>query len=63
MLNREVLEAQLAELELEFDMSEFGFDIDETSEVEQTDAPDGFKEYGEDMDTKHVCPRCGYEWN
>lgn len=25
--------------------------------------PDGFPEYGEDIDTQYQCPRCGYEWS
>lgn len=58
------LEAELAELEMNFDMSEFGFD-DPSSDTsdDSYESPESFKEYGEDMETKHVCPRCGYEWN
>ena len=58
------LEAELAELEMDFDMSEFGFDdpASDTSD-DSYESPESFKEYGEDMETKHVCPRCGYEWN
>lgn len=58
------LEAELAELEMDFDMSEFGFD-DPSSDTsdDSYETPESFKEYGEDMETKHVCPRCGYEWN
>lgn len=58
------LEAELAELEMDFDMSEFGFD-DPSSDTsdDSYESPESFKEYGEDMETKHVCPRCGYEWN
>jgi ParB-like chromosome segregation protein Spo0J len=25
--------------------------------------PSEFREYGEDIETKHECPRCGYEWS
>lgn len=58
------LEAELAELELsDIDMSDFGFNALETSEDEDDEPPAGFKEYGEEMQTKHTCPRCGYEWN
>ena len=58
------LEAELAELEMDFDMSEFGFDSVNTDEPDKSyESPESFKEYGEDMETKHVCPRCGYEWN
>lgn len=26
-------------------------------------APESFPSYGEDVETKHECPRCGYEWS
>jgi len=26
-------------------------------------APDDFAEYGEDIDTEHQCPKCGYRWS
>ena len=29
---------------------------------EPVQAPEGFKEYGEDIATNCTCPRCGYEW-
>lgn len=58
------LEAELAELEMDFDMSEFGFDEPSSDSSDDSyESPESFKEYGEDMETKHVCPRCGYEWN
>ena len=25
--------------------------------------PDDFKEYDEDIETEHVCPKCGYRWS
>ena len=25
--------------------------------------PEDFTEYGDDIDTEHVCPKCGYEWS
>lgn len=30
---------------------------------EEPIAPDGFKEYGEDIPTEHTCPKCGYKWS
>lgn len=56
------LEEELAELELDFDMSEFGFDQSSDLGVSY-ESPASFKEYDEDIKTKHICPRCGYEWN
>jgi hypothetical protein len=26
-------------------------------------SPDDFKEYDEDIDTEHCCPKCGYKWS
>lgn len=57
-----LLEEELAELSIaDFDMTQFGFDDPESFEAEE--APESFKEYGEDTKTKNKCPRCGYEWN
>lgn len=58
-------------LEMELDaitdinMQEFGFDKIEINfdDYTETDSPEAFKEYGETIETKHKCPRCGYEWN
>ena len=43
----------------EIDMSEFGFSLNIGDDEE---APDGFKEFDENIETKHKCPRCGYEY-
>jgi ParB-like chromosome segregation protein Spo0J len=56
------LEEELAALDIAgFDMEQFGFTDPEQFYPEES--PDGFKEYGEGTETKHKCPRCGYEWN
>ena len=66
------LEEELNELKAEFDMADFGFDLGDegpsgneysADEAPADEAPESFKEYDEDMPTKHVCPKCGYEWN
>ena len=44
----------------DIDMTGFGFEIEDHY---TEDAPEAFKEYGEETETKHTCPRCGYEWN
>lgn len=60
----ELLEQELAELEeLEFDMEDFGFDAIDNEYSGEVEAPASFKEFSEDTETKHICPRCGYEWN
>lgn len=55
----EKLDLELAEIDL--DMSQFGFGDDE--EFEPKEAPEDFKEFGEDIPTKYKCPKCGYEWS
>lgn len=60
-----LLDRELAELdELDFDLSEFGFDIG--SEAEGTPVV-GAKEYSQEdfSDEKfaHECPRCGFKFN
>ena len=43
------------------DMSDFGFEkIENLFSTE--DVPEEFKEYGENIETKNKCPKCGYEW-
>lgn len=27
------------------------------------ESPEDFKEYGEDIETEHCCPKCGYKWS
>lgn len=57
-----LLEQELAELAIDdIDMTQFGFDDPESFPSET--APEEFKEFSEETQTKHKCPRCGYEWN
>ena len=56
------LEEELAALDIAgIDMQDFGFP-DQDSFI-SPEPPDAFKEYGEETETAHKCPRCGYEWN
>ena len=71
-LSKEIEE--LTNLDFDLNLSDLGFgefelealkgitDDDDSDDV-GAEAPDGFKEYGETVPTKHICPRCGYEWN
>jgi hypothetical protein len=34
-----------------------------TADVPEAAPPDDFKEYDEDIETEHVCPKCGYKWS
>jgi ParB-like chromosome segregation protein Spo0J len=53
----------------DFDLELTGFDADEVEKLmtqyhqEQAEAPLEFDEFDEDIDTKHTCPKCGYEWS
>lgn len=63
-----LLASELQDLRLgEFDMASMGFTLKEYDELIGTSAqvapPAGFNEYGEDIETEHLCPRCGYEWS
>lgn len=59
------LEEELAALSIDgIDMTEFGFpDLEQIGEANPDEAPEGFKEFSEETETKNRCPRCGYEWN
>ena len=56
------LEEELADLDIAgFDMMDFGFS--DTADFSSSSAPENFKEFSEETETKNRCPRCGYEWN
>ena len=56
------LEEEIAALEISgFDMTDFGFT--DTADFGHSEAPEDFKEFSEETQTKNKCPRCGYEWN
>ncbi len=64
------LNALLTELtEIDIPLLDAGFDEDSLSElIKSTDSgivipPEDFKEYGDDIETKYCCPKCGYEWS
>lgn len=53
------LEMELAGIE-DVDMTSFGFT---TIHDAENKAPEEFREFSDEMQTKHKCPKCGYEWN
>ena len=66
------LEEELRELSrIDIDMSVFDFDLSFDKEVDESDeetdqqeeSPEEFEEYDEEIETKHQCPKCGYEWS
>lgn len=69
--DRAILKDILQELDTgSFDMLQTGFDLESieslmtaTSFYDDTLPPENFKEVGEDIDTAHECPKCGYKWS
>jgi ParB-like chromosome segregation protein Spo0J len=64
------LAALLDELQqADFDIAAMGFDDAEYSALldglttQEVDAPEGFGEYDENIETDYCCPKCGYEWS
>lgn len=53
-----LLEIELDDIEL--NMADFGFSVLDFDEAEA--APEEFKEFDEDIETEHKCPKCGWEW-
>lgn len=66
----ELLSLEMSELfDDGFDIKLIGFTPDETAKMFGIDlapgaeAPEDFGEYGEDIETEHCCPKCGYKWS
>ena len=58
-----ILQEEIAALEIDgIDMSDLDFTLP-SFEKEISEPPESFKEFSEETETKHKCPRCGYEWN
>lgn len=66
--DEDLLRIELGELREEgFDIDLIGFDAKELDKllavaVEPT-PPDEFQSFGEDIETEHRCPKCGYRWS
>lgn len=59
-LKLDLEELDFSEFDINFDL---GDDISDFSDSEYSaSAPDEFQEYGDDIETKCKCPKCGYEW-
>ncbi len=63
-----ILAGELQEIRMgEADLAALGFTARELDELigvaKEANPPTGFSEYGEDVDTEHRCPKCGYEWS
>jgi ParB-like chromosome segregation protein Spo0J len=64
----ELLRIELMELRAsDFDLSLTGFDMAEIGthlrSLEDVVGPEDFKGFGEDIETEHECPKCGYRWS
>lgn len=62
LAEQEALPVSVDGNDLDFLMSHFNPDNDGI-EYEQDEPPEEFKEYGEDIETNHECPKCGYKWS
>lgn len=59
-LKLDLEELDFSEFDINFDL---GDDISDFGDSEYSaSAPDEFQEYGDDIETKCKCPKCGYEW-
>lgn len=56
-----LLQSELEDLEMIFDMESLGFEVMESTS-DTAEPPENFKEFGDDIATEHKCPMCGYEW-
>jgi hypothetical protein len=59
------LRVEIADLtEMGFDVPLLGFTDEELATFSASDrAPEEFAEVGEDIQTEHQCPKCGYVWS
>jgi len=63
--DRGMLKAELTELRNEgFSLELTGFlDSELVSFLATPQSPDQFQAFGDDIETDHSCPRCGYKWS
>jgi hypothetical protein len=54
---------KLNELLESFGKGEGFGDTEQQEEDEESKPPEDFKEYDEDIETEHTCPKCGYKWS
>ena len=64
-----MLAIELAELQIDgLDLTSLGFDVPEMDKLlsgsdNLPEMPSEFKEFNEEIETEHECPRCGYLWS
>ena len=60
-----LLAEEVAALEIDgFDLTRFGFEEDGLDKLAgAAESPDGFDEFGDNIETEHQCPKCGYKWS
>lgn len=62
--DRTVLADLIADLDDgQFDLALTGFEPTNLEELMTAAPPEEFPEVGDDIETKHECPKCGYEWS
>lgn len=62
--NTALLNVEVSDLQkLGFDVSLMGFSAEEIAKMVADGRPDDFRAVGEDIETEHQCPKCGYVWS
>ena len=66
--NEDLLKNQLNFLtDYNFDLNLLGFEDSQLDnyfkEIEEIDLTDDFKEFNEEIETEHKCPKCGFQWS
>lgn len=63
--DKELLSLELGELKgLNFDLDLTGFDLNEVDGyLRGVSSPEDFKEFNEDIEVEHQCPKCGYRFS
>ena len=63
--DKDILKLELSALQdAGFDLGIIGFDEAELADfMFEEPPPKDFKEFDEDIETEHRCPKCGYEWS
>ena len=51
------------EIENLFEKLEESYAGEEDTDDDDTESPAEFKEYDENIDIEHTCPKCGYAWS
>lgn len=57
------ISSEIPEVDLGFSEEDLASVLSAPASSEALTPPESFPEIGEDIETKHECPKCGYEWS